>query len=223
MLGSLRFLRKSKISQRTCTLGSCRSIKKGKRNPSWCCCLPATRHGHACKQDNTINGKLLKAQKCQRNKNPLVPRNILHLSCYLIQLKFCPVFSQARRDFTFVASMLKLGLFSSLSDPSVSSADSSPIEASLSALFSFTVYLLPANLLFLLLPLLKFFFGGICSICLTGEILKMATQKLCSCLKDSMLRVFTMKCPISLTQAPTGIELLLQAFFLDFIPFLFQK
>lgn len=51
----------------------------------------------------------------------------------------------------------------------------------------------------------------------------MATQKLCSCLKDSMLHVFTMKCPISLTQAPTSIELLLRAFFLDFIPFLLQK
>lgn len=88
---------------------------------------------------------------------------------------------------------------------------------------SFFPYLLPANLLFLLLPLLKFFFGGICSICLTGEILKMATQKLCSCLKDSMLHVFTMKCPISLTQAPTSIELLLRAFFLNFIPFLLQK
>ena len=79
---------------KTCTFGSRTSIQKAKRNPSWHRCLPATRHGHACKQDNTINGRLLKAQEGQPNENRRVLRNLLRLNCYLIHKKFRPVSSQ---------------------------------------------------------------------------------------------------------------------------------
>ena len=62
-----------------------------------------------------------------------------------------------------------------------------------SILFSFKVHLLSVNLL-LPLPLLNLFFGGICSISLMGEIVTMVSTKMCLCLKDSVLHVFTMKC-----------------------------
>ena len=141
------------------------------RNPFWHCHLLPTRHDHTCKQGNGTTEKLRQARIYQQSESLLARLNLLCLSYCLIHLKVRLVFSLMLEKISFqLLQRSRAAWFLRRRTLWILRTIFRATEASFSSFFCFIVYLLPANLLFLLLPLLNFFFGGILSRRFTRKI-----------------------------------------------------